>query len=295
MTTIGGLIDELKRDFLETLAEQPVQAALSAGISDTDQTIVFDDVLSPEEESRLAVGGVVEVGSELMIVNSFDAALRQVQVTRHALGTTAASHAAGDLMTVSPDYPRATVFAAISDAIGGLWPDLWQTKTAEAVQTFDGLWMVNDPDAKELVAAWGLVADRWMQVQASLAPQVGFFQTGLPVDVRGVTPSRLQVNYRAQLSQPTSETDTLASLGIPESWKQIIKYGALIPLIAGKDFDAATIEYMTEALETSSGVNLGTSTRIAINLLRVQETMIQRAARSLSVEHPIQVVMNEVF
>lgn len=295
MSTIANLIDELQRDFLETLGERPVQATITAGISDIDPTVVFDDMLSPEEQSRLAVGGVVEIGSELLLVTGFDPTTRTVNITRHFLGSTAASHAAGDTMTVSPDYPRLTVFTALRDAIGALWPDLWQTKTAEAVQTFDDLWMVNDTDAKALLAAWGLVNNQWVQVQATLSPTVGFYTAGLPVNVRGVTPDRVQVNYRARLSIPTDETDTLASLGINDEWASIIKYGALVPLVAGRDFDAATVQYMTEALETATGVRLGTSTRIALNLLRVQENLIQRAVKSLTVEHPIQVVMNEAL
>ena len=82
-------------------------------------------MLSIEEEDALDKGTVIEINQELMICTDLNAVTNTITVKRGMKGTSAAAHTAGDLIKLSPPFPRKNVFDAVCDQIKNLFPTLF--------------------------------------------------------------------------------------------------------------------------------------------------------------------------
>ena len=125
-TTIGDLVDRTYREYLEPMEDMVSYTVLSGSISDTDTSVGFNgDLLSIEEEDALDAGTIIEVGQELMICTELNAVTNSITVTRGARGTTAAAHSAGDVLKITPSFPRINVFNAVKDQLENLYPSAY--------------------------------------------------------------------------------------------------------------------------------------------------------------------------
>mgnify|MGYP003303071771 CR=1 FL=1 len=107
---------------------------LSTGVNDSITSIVFDgDMLSIEEEDTLDKGTIIEINQELMICTDLNAVTNTITVKRGMKGTTAAAHTAGDIIKISPPFPRKVVFDAVKDQINNLFPTLFAVETQSVV------------------------------------------------------------------------------------------------------------------------------------------------------------------
>lgn len=125
--TYLDITEELLSDLRGFSVSSPQITSLSADITASDTTLTVDDA------SGIATG-LIEIGDELMWVRSFDETSGVVQLIpagRGFSGTTAASHSAGDLVTIKPPYPRLRIKRAINDAIQALWPPLFPVGSTE--------------------------------------------------------------------------------------------------------------------------------------------------------------------
>ncbi len=118
MSNIGNLVDRTYREYLEPMDDLVSYTTLSTGINNSVTTLTFNgDLLSVEEEDAMDAGTVIEINQELMLCTDLNAVTNTVTVTRGARGTTAAAHTAGDLIKISPPFPRKNVFDAVCDQI----------------------------------------------------------------------------------------------------------------------------------------------------------------------------------
>ena len=116
MSNIGNLVDRTFREYLEPMDDLVSYTTLSTGVNDSVTDIVFDgDMLSIEEEDALDKGTIIEINQELMICTDLNAVTNTITVKRGMKGTSAAAHTAGDLIKLSPPFPRKNVFDAVCD------------------------------------------------------------------------------------------------------------------------------------------------------------------------------------
>ena len=114
MANIGNLVDRTFREYLEPMDDLVSYTTLSTGVNDSVTSIVFDgDLLSIEEEDTLDKGTIIEINQELMICTDLNAVTNTITVKRGMKGTTAAAHTAGDLIKISPPFPRKVVFDVV--------------------------------------------------------------------------------------------------------------------------------------------------------------------------------------
>lgn len=114
--------------------DQSAMAELSESMTASDTTFTVD--------SSTAINlsrGLVEIDDELILVKAFNQTTSVASVLgltngRGVEGTTAASHSANALVTVSPAYPRARMKEAINDTIQALYPDLVVFGTTEVTR-----------------------------------------------------------------------------------------------------------------------------------------------------------------
>ena len=126
MSNIGNLVDRTFREYLEPMDDLVSYTTLSTGVNDSVTDIVFDgDMLSIEEEDALDKGTIIEINQELMICTDLNAVTNTITVKRGMKGTSAAAHTAGDLIKLSPPFPRKNVFDAECDQIKNLFTTLF--------------------------------------------------------------------------------------------------------------------------------------------------------------------------
>lgn len=292
--TFAAVIDRLYLEYLEVIDDIPAQVPITTTMTTGSDEVTLADKLTPEETSRLAVGSVVEIGSELIMGLAWDNATRILSdLERGFMGTTPAEHAIDDMLRIAPKFPRNVLFNALADAIDGL-TDLWTTDSAEGLSFQEGLWLLDDPDAIEILSAWVIgTSGGWTQVPARLAPEMPIYDGGVPIVAESVSSgSRLTVTYRKRLTRPTLEADTLAELGIDTGWVPIVLLGAAAQIMVGRELTRETTEYLTQVLEAQvPGTELGRRASVSTTMLRVQELLIGRAVRNLTVQHRPRMVM----
>ena len=120
-------IDETKNLLLTDYVEEC--DTLGTLLNDSETTVNFT-----HDTPGIVAGSIIEIGTELMYVFSVNATTNDATVQRGFRGTTAASHSAGDLVTVNPKFPAQLVLNAINDELADLSSPqngLYQMKTVE--------------------------------------------------------------------------------------------------------------------------------------------------------------------
>ena len=120
-------IDETKNLLLTDYVEEC--DTLGTLLNDSETTVNFT-----HDTPGIVPGAIIEIGTELMYVFSVNVTTNDATVRRGFRGTTAASHSAGDLVTINPKFPAQLVLNAINDELADLSSPqngLYQMKTVE--------------------------------------------------------------------------------------------------------------------------------------------------------------------
>lgn len=279
-TTVGGIVDRILRDYIENPADLGVQSVVVNVVTDSQTSIVYSTGLTAEEVARLSVNTIVEMGLERMRVTAHDEDTRTLTVLRGVQGTTAAEHAANTVMRVAPALGRMTIFEIVCDEIVELSPELYTVATDYGDPGDTALDVSGTPLA--VLSATQRVGSEPVDVEARVVYSEEFFPdsgSGIYYEPLAVS-EEVFIRYSKALTRPTAESDTLASLGIEASWERIIIYGVLANLMVGFDIDAATQEFITEALQAEAFPPT-TGTNLTVALSRLREAMLMRAADRL--------------
>lgn len=294
MTTIANVIDRIYRDYLTPPGEQPVRFQVGSGGINTSSTTlpVTTAMLTAEQKDAIGVGSLIEKDDgELVLVEGVTGDITSLTVRRAMYDTTAVAASEGDyLYLLGEDHkPRKAVFDAVADAVTMLYPRLYQKQVEEVYAS-------NDPiELDSLVAMIDDVeyasGSRYVPLQGwDFKRNFPYASTGKALQVRGISPgTSLLVYYRRRATRPSAESDTLANLYIEESWVKPIMVGAVAQVIANKDLDQSTIDFITEALE-SQGFQVGQGADIRNSLLQYQDFLVQPLSAALAQETEDRVV-----
>ena len=288
MSNIGNLVDRVYREYLEPMDDVVSYTTLSTGINDSVTSVVFNgDLLSVEEEDALDAGAIIEIGQELMICTDLNAVTNTITVTRAARGTTATSHTAGDLIKISPPFPRKNVFDAVCDQIKNLFPTLFAVET-QSVTTGTGYTLLGSQETpgtnNYIVSILSAISQYTDFTQNSDTTGVNFspvtcslvelpnpftytdnngtsktitYTTG-PSVVHAIqfaniaTGHTAHVTFKKKFIEPTSEDNTLANIGLEDEYVPIIMAGVAAQMMAGRDIPSATTDYITDQLSVSN-------------------------------------------
>ena len=329
--TIGNLVDRVFREYLEPMDSVESYSYLTGGISDSDTTLAYaNDMFSSEEEDALDAGAILEVGQELMFSTALNTVTNEITVTRGARGTTAAAHSAGDLIKITPAFPRKNVFDAVSDQIKNLYPTLFAVETIELTAS----------TGYKLLGTYGTDGDTYNYLVAPLKAisqytdwQSGSDETGLKyngvaiemidlpnpfvwtddtstertktytsgpnvvhaVQFVGISAGHtVFVTFKKKFVAPTSETTTLASIGLENEYEPIVMAGVAAQMLVGKDIKNVDARYITEQM-AAQNYPVGSSNSISSSLLRYQQLLIQQARSNLRSKYPEPVQLNSIL
>ena len=280
MSNIGNLVDRTFREYLEPMDDLVSYTTLSTGVNDSVTDIVFDgDMLSIEEEDALDKGTIIEINQELMICTDLNAVTNTITVKRGMKGTSAAAHTAGDLIKLSPPFPRKNVFDAVCDQIKNLFPTLFAVET-QSITTGTGYTLLGSYDApgthNYIMSILGAISQYTDFSAGSDTTGVNFspvtsslielpnpftytdsdgvsrtitYTTGPSVvhaiQFAGIASGHTaHVTFKKKFIEPTSESDTLSTIGLEDEYVPIIMAGVAAQMLAGRDIPSATTDYI---------------------------------------------------
>lgn len=237
--------------FADTIEE--VGAVLRGYTRNQDQsTYLTADFVNGDTSFTVAKGSrlnsaVVQIGDELIEVDDIDRVSGVVTVPpygRGAQGTTAvATHLTNSRVTSNPTFPRFRIKKAVQDsvlALGGLLFNVSKyTFSSDATRlsfglpantsaVFDVRWLTPGSDHNwQPITSWGI----------NLAADLTDFPTGVSIDIADSMTPGMDVSVTVGLDpvEFTDESDTLADIGVNESARDLLVYGAVWRLLSGVD------------------------------------------------------------
>ena len=295
MAAVSTLVDRIYRDFLNKPDDLPAFSRLDGSIDDSTTSVVYEaGLFSTEEENLLGAGGLIEIGQELMLVTNANTSTRTLTVARGFKGTTAASHADNETMTLNPTFPRKSVFDAVADNIVRLYPSLYNVTTtsvtsgstyaevpASTVEVLTS-YIQNSGGEKYTSAGVELLRDF---PPSSTNTAVQFYNTS--------TGKTVYLVVKRKFVRPTDETVDLATdCLISDEYEQIVMVGAVADVVGATDVDATTQEFITERL-AAENYPVGSGERLRNALLRLRSLLIDEARGNLRSLYPAPVsIMN---
>jgi hypothetical protein len=306
-TTIENLIDRTFREYLEPMEDMVSYTVLSGALSTSDTSVGFNgDLLSIEEEDALDAGTIIEIGQELMICTELNAVTNSITVTRAARGTTATTHDAGDVIKITPQFPRVNVFNAVKDQIENLYPTLYAVET-QTISSAVGYVALTGDDDNRIVAPLKAVS-QYQELDAGNQTTVQFrgvamelidvptsvTASGKVVQFSGVsTGVNVHCTFKKKFGEVSLETTTLADIGLETEYEPIIMAGVAAQMIAGKDIPTYTSDYITEQMAVTN-YPVNSSSNIRNSLLQYQQVLINQARKDLRARYPEPVSLNSV-
>lgn len=293
MSTFGQLIDRTYREYLRPVEEQEPLSQVAnldtitggQGITASGTTLQYKEGLfTPEEEELIGAGSVLEIDSELLMVEDINTVSREITVERGRLGSTAAEHAEDTDIILKPKYPRLNVANAIGDQVIGLFPALYAIKkttittaSTQFVEMPAGTQRILQSKINNSTSNTTVYSDIPLELLTDFAGSTTEAAVQFPsAPTSGKT---VYVVYASKFTRPTTETTNLNTVsGLEDFHEQIVMVGAVAQLLSELDVDASTQNYITENLE-QRGVPVGSGERLRNALLRYYGVLLDRARR----------------
>ena len=291
MSTAGQLIDRVVGELLAGTVEERNKIASPVGASDTTLTVTYP-------VGGLRDGTVFEVGTEQMYIWTANSSSKTLTVERGFNGTTAATHDAGAITTVSPRFPRARVLdqlnadlADLSSPLNGLF----------RMQTVDISYngsdrMVNLTGVTDMLDLYD-VRYRYLSDDYPVLRNVrllrdmptGDFASGFALSIDDyIRAGTLRVLYKAAYSSFTSEASTVAAVGGSDYLDDLLVVGAQMRLMAGREIKRNFTESQGDTRRPEE-VQSGAVANSMIQLQRIRRDRITAEAARLNRQYPIRI------
>lgn len=292
MPTLSEMITEVKSNLQGYVLRQDRITYLTTGISASATAITVGS-------STNLAKGIIEVGDELIWIDNFDKNSATMNAApgfgRGFQNTTATTHSANAMVTLSPTFPRQMIKKAINDTIGSLFPNLWGTArttfTFNASQTTYSL-----PSDVETVlyASWQTTGSslEWLPInrwRADGLANTTAFPTGNTINLyENIQPGRtVQVVYSKEASQLVNSSDDFATVtGLPSTSYDVVIYGACYRLLSFIDSGRLNLT-SAEADLNDSKIPAGFPTNTARYMLALYQQRLNEEALKLADKNPI--------
>jgi hypothetical protein len=246
--------------------------------------------------------GTIEIGEELMWVDSFDRVANTATVApfgRGYLGTTASTHALDTKVTISPTFPRFNIKRAINDTIRALGANIFAVKTTtftfnSAVSTY----AFNDLNIKSIISVtWQSIgpSKEWVPLRRwdfdSLASTAAFGANAQTITLgeAPVSGRTVKIIYATDPTPFTSNSDEYTTVtGLPESTRDVVILGAAYRLLSFLD-PARASQVSPQADETDSKRPYGASQTATRQLYALYTQRLDEETKAHQQNYPVKV------
>ena len=236
---VSDVIEEVRHHLQGSMKDK--LNLLATPLAGTETNVVLEDELS-----TIGVGTVLEVGLEQMHVRATDPETKQVTVVRGVGTSTATIHQLGDIVRIDPSFYAADILQAINDEIAQLrGVGLAQFETVEidlgATERWDILPFTLEAGTRPLYVqqAWQQEhSGFWRPVKVDLVEDLNDgSEHGLRVisEHHRYRSRAVKATVACQLALATSADDELSSLGLTDTARQIIPFGAAWKMVLRKE------------------------------------------------------------
>jgi hypothetical protein len=216
MPSFSDLIDETLIALSGYTQRQDQSPYLTAAMTDTQTTMTVSDAASLSK-------GLVEIGDELVWVESFDRATNVATIAPYGRGfrsTQKAPHSIGDRVTISPSFPKDVIRKQINNSVSGVFPSLFGVyyTTFNFISSQNTYELPQEAD-EILQVTWQTTGPtrEWLPVRQYAINKnayVGTFNTGKSISVYdGIVPGRtVHVVYSRQPQEMFLSSDDFMGL-----------------------------------------------------------------------------------
>ena len=291
MTTAGQLIDRVNSELLAGTVEERNKLAASTDSSQTDIEMTYS-------LGSLRDNTVFQIGTELMYVWEVNTTSKTATVDRGYGGTTAAAHTIGDIVTVSPRFPRHQILNGLNADLADLsspMNGLFQMKTVDV--SYNGSdRMVNLTGVTEIIDLYD-VRYRYLNDDYPIVRNVRLlrdmpvsdFASGFVLAFDApVRAGSVRVLYKAPYTAFATEADTVAGAGGTASLDDLLILGAQIRVMAGREVKRNFTESQGDTRRAEE-VPAGAVGGSILNLQRLRRDRIQAEAARLNRQYPIRI------
>lgn len=293
MTTLEDLRQRVLSQLLGFSRDQQQVSELASPITASDTSFVLD-TNTAKNISR----GLVEIDEELILVKSLDFSTNIATVIgltngRGRAGTTAASHLANALVTMSPIIPRIRVTEAINQALLAMYPTIPIFSVTEISKLAPVFEYAMPADTEDI---WYVVSDTVGPTQVHypsprwrynpMAP-TSDFPTGKSIQLLDyVTPGRaIRVVYVRAPTTLTASSDLLTSTGFDDRMAEAVLWGACARLVPS--FEAARLQQLSvEGTERANLVPAQSATKTAAYYEALFQQALDRERNRIMEETP---------
>lgn len=291
MTTAGNLVDRTAQNLLAGVVEERNKIAASIDASTTSVPIEYS-LGSLREQT------VFQVDSELMYIWEVNTASKTLTVERGFGGTTAATHADGAIVVVSPKFPRWQILQALNDELADLsspMNGLFQMKTVDisyngSDRQIDLTGITSMIDVYDV--RWRYLSDDYPVVRRYRLMRdmpTSDFASGYVLSLdEPVMSSTIRVIYKDKYTPFSSEASTLASTGASSELADLLVLGAQIRLLASREVKRNFIESQGDTRRADE-VPAGAMNASVTNLLRLRRDRITAEAARLNRQYPTRI------
>lgn len=291
MTTAGNLIDRTAQNLLAGVVEERNKIASSLDASTTSVPIEYS-LGSLREQT------VFQVDSELMYIWEVNTASKTLTVERGFGGTTAATHADGAIVVVSPKFPRWQILQALNDELADLsspMNGLFQMKTVDI--SYNGSdRQINLTGVTSMIdvydVRWRYLSDDYPVVRNYRLMRdmpTSDFASGFALSLdQPVMSSTIRVIYKDKYTAFSTEATTLSSTGASTELADLLVLGAQIRLLASREVKRNFIESQGDTRRADE-VPAGAMNASVTNLLRLRRDRIQAEAARLNRQYPTRI------
>lgn len=234
---MADLISETKRLIFSSEREQVNR--LTSTITNSVTSLACDFTLG-----GITAGSVIAIDQELMYVWSVSSP--NVTVQRGWMGSTAAAHTSGAIISVNPRFSDFAIFQALNQELDDLCAPssgLYQVKTAEITNTISvvgyDLSLTNLIDIIEIhyrsstQTKWWTRIDLWRIINNANTTDFPSGRALILQDVVPVNGAVIRITYKSSFVKATAVTDDVQSVcGLPSTCNDIPPLGAAAKLTA---------------------------------------------------------------
>jgi hypothetical protein len=300
MATLENMIDEVLINLAGYTLQQDRSTHLLEAVSSTTSTISTPTIL--QLASTELGKGTIEVGEELMWVDSFDRIANTATISpygRGYLGTTASTAAAGTRVVISPTFPRYVIKRAINDTIRAIGSSIFAVKQTTftynaAITTYE---LENLNIKNILTMHWESIgpSKEWIRVKRydlDALPEINTWgatsQTVTIGDI--ITPGRtVKVVYASDPTALGTNSDVFTTItGLPESVRDVVILGAAYRLLTYLD-PARAAMVSPQADETDSKRPFGSSGNATRQLFALYTQRLAEETKAQQQQYPARV------
>ena len=238
MTTAQTIVDQARRDLLAGVVEERNKLVSQINSAATSLQLQYDP-------KGVREGNIIEIGSELMYV--WGTSGSTVTVERGFQGTTAATHAAGAVITVKPRFPNQMMLDHVNDELTDLSSPangLFQIKVCS--RQYNGTDRAVDlTGVTDLLAVhevrWRYDSDEWIEVRRwRLARNAATtdFASGLSLifDMPPPQSAAIRVVYKAPYTRLSSLSQDLTTTGgLQATLEDVVRMGVQLRAMVGRE------------------------------------------------------------